>query len=109
MIHFIFRIQNPWFRHCEDFKSQDYLWHDRKLTTNKNFEIQISRFEARNLVDIRLDLRWWGSDHQGPEFEIEVLGFFFNVKIYDSRHWNYDANRWETLEDRPTEEESEKD
>ena len=103
MIYSNFRLQNPWFRPQEDFKSTDYLWYDRQLTTHKNFEIQISRFEARNLFDLSLDLRWWGSDHQGPEFEVELFGFFFNVKIYDSRHWNYDANRWETEEDRDAE------
>ena len=96
MIFFKFRIENPWFTPTEGFESKDYYWKDVKLSENKNFEIQISRFERSHLMDVAVDLRWWGQDHQGPELDLNLLGYMFNVKIYDSRHWNWEKNRWKT-------------
>lgn len=103
MIFFKFQIDNPWFAPQEDFKNKDYYWKDVKLSENKNFEIQISRFEARDILDLNIDLRWWGQDHQGPELDVNLFGFMFNVKIYDSRHWNYEAHRWQTDAEAQTE------
>lgn len=99
MIFFKFMIDNPWHRPCKDGKGHDYYWKDIKLTKNKNFEIQISKFSNRDILDIGVDLRWQGSDHAGPELDINVLGYMFNVKIYDSRHWNYKEGRWQTDEE----------
>lgn len=96
MIYLKFLIDNPWFKPNDKFNSKDYMWKDIKLSKNKNFEIQISRFEARELLNVNMDLRWQGQDHAGPELDVNVFGFMFNVKIYDSRHWNYDEHRWKT-------------
>ena len=92
-------IDNPWFKPRDDFNGGDYYWKDAKLTENKNFEIQISRFEPRQILNIGIDLRWRGQDHQGPELDLNILGFMFNVKIYDSRHWNHEKGRWYTEEE----------
>lgn len=96
MINFNLQIANPWFKPNDDFDNRDFYWNDRKITTNKNLEIQISRFRATDIIDIGLDLRWWGHDHAGPELDINVFGYMFNIKIYDNRHWNWDENRWYT-------------
>ena len=93
------RIANPWFKPRKDFKNHDYYWKDCKLSANKNLEIQISRFEATDLIDLGFDLQWWGQDHAGPELDINVFGYMFNIKVYDSRHWNWEANRWQTLDE----------
>ena len=98
MIYLKLRISNPWFKPKDDFNSHDYYWSDRQLSANKNLEIQISKFEATDLIDLGLDLRWWGHDHAGPELDINIMGYMFNIKIYDGRHWNWDANRWQTRE-----------
>lgn len=99
MIYFNIKIQNPWFCPKEDFVSTDYLYWDKKLTENKNFEIQISKFEPSDLFSMNIDFRFWGSDHQGPSFGVELFGYFFNVQIYDGRHWNWDKGRWQTDEE----------
>lgn len=99
MIFFRFMIDNPWHRPNKVRTGHDYYWKDIKISDNKNFEIQISRFPARNILDIGLDLRWRGSDHQGPELDINIFGYMFNIKIYDSRHWNHEKNRWMTGEE----------
>ena len=33
-------------------------------------------------------------DHAGLFFNIEVLGAWLSFNFYDSRHWNYDQNRY---------------
>jgi len=99
MIYLRMVIDNPWFNPRTDFESKDYYWKDTKLTKNKNFEIQISRFEPTSILDVGIDLRWRGQDHRGPELDLNILGFMFNVKIYDSRHWNHEKSRWYTDEE----------
>ena len=104
MIYFNIKIQNPWFYPKDDFKSTNYLCWDKKLTNNKNFEIQISKFEPHELFLFKVDFRFWGSDHQGPSFEIDLFGYLFNIQIYDRRHWNWDEDRWQTDEEAKIEE-----
>ena len=94
MIYFKFVIDNPWFRHQEDFKNRDYLYKEGSFTKHKHWELQISRWEPKRLIEFDLDLRWRGEDHAGPSIEIELFGFMCMTKIYDSRHWNYSKSRW---------------
>lgn len=54
-----------------------------------------------SLLDVHLDLIPTGSDHAGMGFSITVLGFMVDAKIYDSRHWDHDANTWEKYEEEP--------
>jgi hypothetical protein len=98
MIFFRFKIDNPW-RKRFNISKNDYYWKHRKLSKNKNFEIQISRFVPTELVNVGIDLRWRGQDHQGPEIDLNIYGYMFNVKIYDRRHWNWEENRWQTDEE----------
>ena len=71
------------------------LFH-RQLTRNKSFELQLSEFSlgnTRKLFDICM--RWTvRRHHAGPEFRLEMLGFYFSVSICDHRHWDDDANDW---------------
>ena len=97
MLKFSIKIQNPFFYNNRD--TQHYYELDVKLTRNKNFEIQISRFNPANLVELSVDLEWNGRDHAGPGITFEIFGFFFNAHVYDSRHWNYDEHRWMTDDD----------
>lgn len=50
--------------------------------------------QATELVNLELDLFWRGHDHAGPSILIELFGYMFHAKIYDSRHWNYDKACW---------------
>jgi hypothetical protein len=78
-------------------KSQvDYFYKHWTLTKNKSAEIQITNFKSfQTVFDFLIDLHWWGSDHQGPDFRVETLGVMFNIKVYDHRHWDYETHRWE--------------
>jgi len=67
---------------------------DKKLSENKSFEIQISKFAISELLNVSLDLHWWGTDHAGPELYIHLLGLYLGIKVYDHRHWNWEEGRW---------------
>ena len=74
----------------------DYLNHDLKLTANKNFSLQVSRWSFTEIFSASMDLSLIGRDHAGPEFAITILGFGLTIGVHDRRHWNYEAHRWMT-------------
>lgn len=43
------------------------------------------------------------TDHAGFRFSIEVMRFSFEFEIYDQRHWDYDAGKWDRYERTETE------
>jgi len=91
VISFRFSVANP-FKH-ESFK--DYWQKDISISKNKTFEIGFYRY-AWDLFELSVDLRWAGSDHAGPSFEINLLGYTARIGISDNRHWNSTTNSWET-------------
>lgn len=94
MINLHFEIDSPW--RGSTGKQVDYVCYDRIVANDKSLEVQISKWgQLSELFAFTLDLRWRGRDHAGPRLEITLLKFFFCIQIYDHRHWNYDANRWE--------------
>ena len=92
MIHFTFRIENPWAKSGQT--KRDFLCRDWKITKNKNLEVQVTWFDWQTLFEIHAETHWRGHDHAGPRLEITVLGLFMNVQLYDGRHWNREENRW---------------
>jgi len=91
-------VINP-FRHKET-ESKHYVSKERVISKNKSVELQLSKWgKAHSLINIDLDLRWWGDDHAGPSIMIEIWKYFFNLKIYDHRHWDYENNTWEVYSD----------
>jgi hypothetical protein len=65
-----------------------------KNWAHKNYTIQLSYFGWTNLFDLEIDFGLEHTDHRGPKFEITILGLMFNIAIYDSRHWDYDADTY---------------
>lgn len=92
-----FKIDNPFYKpRAEKIPQKDLFYRHWTLSKNKSLEIQITRFKSTYMLfDFLVDLHWWGYDHQGPEFRTDILGWFFNVKIYDHRHWDYENHCWE--------------
>jgi hypothetical protein len=37
-------------------------------------------------------------DHAGPKFGLAILGFEFNIALFDMRHWDSFDNCWENKE-----------
>jgi len=97
MFRFYFALKNPFKR--ARIEQKDYIEYDRKITTNKSVEVQFSRWEAYNIFEFSFDTIWFGQDHGGIGFDIEVLGYYFSAKIYDIRHWDYENHCWEEYEE----------
>ena len=91
MIRLRLNMTNP-FAKSMDFK--DYIMWNKSLSKNWAAEFQVSHFSSYKLFDITIDTNWFGSDHAGPQLEIEILGLYINFKIYNKHHWNYKENRW---------------
>jgi len=95
MIFFKFIIDNPWHKPQHAYIDKDYLYKHGSITKYKHAELQISRFASNELASVNIDLRWRGRDHAGVEIELCVVGYIFNAKIYDSRHWDHATGNWE--------------
>jgi hypothetical protein len=95
MIKVSLDIKNPWSR---DLPMHNYLYKHKRLSKNKSFEIQIHRSSPYNLFRFFVNLAWRGEDHAGPELEVELGKYCFNVKVYDHRHWDYETGTWEVYD-----------
>lgn len=94
MIYFKFDLSNPWWRGKNDKPQVDYIEFEKKITKNKFVEMQISKMNPHELISLVADTCWFGQDHAGFEFTIEVYGFYFSVMLRDCRHWNYAEGRF---------------
>jgi hypothetical protein len=94
MLHLFLSLQNPW--HNEE-KSPFVSYWDKtwSLTKHKAVELQLSRY-TYNLATLVLDTRFTGRDHAGIKFTVSLLGYEFDANLYDTRHWNDEAGRWNT-------------
>jgi hypothetical protein len=92
MLNLSISIRNPWYK--GKFKSTDYINKVWKLSKNKYFEVQISKFDTAHLFDLHLDLNWNGTDHAGPALDFSIYGYYFMIDVYDHRHWDYEHYRW---------------
>jgi hypothetical protein len=64
------------------------------LYGNKFWEFEILKLGGM-LLDLTLAFHPRGRDHGGLKLEVGLLGFELSLNIYDSRHWDEDANKWE--------------
>jgi len=63
------------------------LWKEKGIETEIIYLTEWSFF--------KFDISWTRKcDHAGLEFILEILSVYFYIKYYDSRHWNYEKDRW---------------
>jgi hypothetical protein len=109
MIDFRFGISWPWPKNWKS-ESIDYIEIDKKFTKNKCFSMQLSKWpNFHNIFSIRFDTNWTGEDHGGVRLTIEAYRYFFDIAIYDWRHWNWETGAWYTDEEAKAEAEEWKD
>jgi hypothetical protein len=87
MIHFTFRIRNPW---SDTFKN---LWCHSYATPIQNKFIELEIYKDSSIVSFNFDLTVRQS-HAGLDTEIGIFGYCFHFNFYDNRHWNYEENRY---------------
>jgi hypothetical protein len=66
------------------------------LGKHKAWELEHTYYSGC-LFDIDTSLSYQ-ENHAGFEFCIGVLGYGISFRIYDTRHWNYEKNIWETYD-----------
>lgn len=65
-----------------------------KITTYKTFEIQTGRWKE-HCPYFDFQFRWSRKcDHAGLRLGMELFGLHLYLELYDTRHWNYDNNKW---------------
>jgi hypothetical protein len=83
------------------FKDREYFenryWLDTHLFFHKHFELEYF-ISNDKIFEFELDLMWKGKDHAGPSLTIGIGGYTISFKIYDYRHWNYELNDWEIID-----------
>lgn len=62
----------------------------------KGVEVEILR-DNQLLVTVSLDVRM-RCDHAGVELCLGLFGYSISFKYYDTRHWDYENNRWQVYE-----------
>lgn len=84
-------LTNPWAKY--NFKN--VFCREKKLTKNKAYGIELT-YNSTSLVSLELSFSWRGHDHAGPSIELGLFGWCIHLHIYDTRHWNYEKNCWES-------------
>lgn len=88
-----FGIKNPL---AKDGVHKQYLNYVKRVSKYRVFEIGVYKSSPYNLFLVKLNLSWRGSDHAGPEFSLELFGYYFQVSLYKTLHWDYDNGTWES-------------
>lgn len=61
----------------------------------KFWEIQLTTFEAYESY-FNFSIKWTHKcDHAGFNLTFELFFLYFCFQVYDSRHWDYDNDRYE--------------
>ena len=88
MIYFNFNIDNPFTDRWNTLFYKSGL-----LTQYKVWEF--NGYRTHHLINSSFKLTTKG-DHAGIQFELGVFGYSIEFQIYDTRHWDYENNHWET-------------
>lgn len=91
MIHYSFRIQNPYSNRFEHAVTKHGI-----LTQNKAWEFNIYRTAVIFSKSLELNMR---RDHAGLRVEVGLLGYEIEFHFFDVRHWDYEKNTYYTHSD----------
>ena len=86
LVHLRFNLAAPW----DMFKSLGCV--SGRLTRYKAWELEHTYY-AGSLLDCEFVISM-GEDHAGFELAIGILGYGVGFRMYDTRHWNYQLNKW---------------
>ena len=86
MIDIGFGLELPITHEIKNLYTKDF-----PLTKNKIFEFNL----YKDVVLVKANFDYFHAyDHAGATLWLGLLGYNLEIKIFDKRHWNYDANRW---------------
>jgi hypothetical protein len=91
MIHLSFNLSNPFSnRFGGVYEKFGKTWMPHKF-----WEFNIYKDNSIFKGSFKFSIR---EDHAGFEFDFGLLGWSVEYRFYDSRHWNYENDCWETYE-----------
>lgn len=94
MIKLELSINNPFARHkWKPIYSTHY-----KLSKNKVFEIEIQYYRSTIFL-VEIDINFTKKNHAGPRINLGIFGLEFLFYLYDSRHWDYENDKWYSKDD----------
>jgi hypothetical protein len=88
MIHLSFSLRDPF-----SDTHETLFYKGNKLTKNKSCEFQVVR--TNEIVGLELSITI-EEDHAGLDFDFALFGYGVLFNFYDTRHWDYDKDEWET-------------
>lgn len=88
MINFNLSIDNPF---SERFAI--LAWTSKMLTKHKAVEASVYKDTTIITVSLDYSIR---QDHAGLRIVIGLFGYECQIQIYDTRHWDYEKNQWES-------------
>jgi hypothetical protein len=88
MINFRLEIASPW--SWDYFRNLGFL-HGR-ISKHKSWELEHTYYSGQ-ILDAEFKFSTKG-DHAGLDFGLGILGYGVALRIYDSRHWDYELNNW---------------
>jgi hypothetical protein len=89
MISLIFHLHNPWRK--EEFSN--LYCKSGLISKHKAWEFEIYNHTPIVLsAQLVLNFR---TDHAGLTIDFGMFGYEASFKIYDTRHWDRDLNKWE--------------
>ena len=66
------------------------------ISQNKGIELE-ALYNPRSSTFVHFLCSWTRrQDHAGISVEIGILSFELSARLVDSRHWDYQNNRWES-------------
>jgi hypothetical protein len=80
-------ITNPWSNRFENIRS----WSGSTFFKFKFWELQL--YKSSDVVRLCIDLTH-KQDHAGLKLELGLVGVNAEFVFYDSRHFDYEADRW---------------
>ena len=86
MIHYSFRIQNPYSNRFEHAVTKHGI-----VTQNKAWEFNIYRTAVIFSKSLELNMR---RDHAGLRVEVGLLGYEIEFHFFDVRHWDYEQKEY---------------
>lgn len=89
LVNLRFQLSNPF--NWDYFKNLGSL--HGSITRNKHWELEHT-FYGNSLLDCEFTVST-KEDHAGLNIVFGLLGYGVHFQIYDSRHWNYETNKWE--------------
>jgi hypothetical protein len=72
---------------------------NKDWSLSKNKAVEVNFYKTSHIINFHLNAQFVGVDHAGASVSIGLVGLSLEIRLYDSRHWNYNANRWMTEEE----------